>query len=126
MAGGPRTGKSTLAGALGLPVLSTDVLIVSYDWSQASEQVATWFDLTGPWVIEGVAAGRALRKWIKANLEGKPCDHILYLTHAYEQLTPGQATMAKGCATVWREILPELLKRGVTIHDTAESLLSTF
>ncbi len=30
-------------------------------------------------------------------------------------LTPGQAAMAKGCATVWREIAPKLAARGVTV-----------
>jgi hypothetical protein len=37
------------------------------------------------------------------------------MTHPYVALSPGQLTMAKGVATVWKEILPELEKRGVRV-----------
>lgn len=113
--GGPRTGKTTAATALGLPVRHTDDT-KHMEWSAASAEVATWFDAPGPWVIEGVSAPRALRKWLAAHAEGKPCDVVQRLTVARVALTPGQSTMAKGVETVWREIEPELRRRGVRIE----------
>jgi hypothetical protein len=66
-----------------------------------------------------------LRKWLAVNpapavrhyLERvtRPCDEIIVLTVARVELTPGQRSMAKGCATVWAEIETELRRRGVTI-----------
>lgn len=118
VAGGPRTGKTTLADRLGrdlgMPVRHTDDLIDSHSWSEASEAVSGWCSDQGPWVIEGVAAARALRKWLVAN-EGAPCDVVKLLFGPYETLTRGQETMAKGCLTVWNEIEPELRSRGVVI-----------
>lgn len=117
--GGPRTGKTTfakdLSQRLGHPMKHTDDLIGKLDWSGASMYASSWFDAPGPWIVEGVAAVRALRKWLAAN-DGIPCDRIYWLSRARLELTPGQAAMAKGCHTVWREILPELRRRGVAIE----------
>ena len=157
IAGGPKTGKSTLADALdirpdpngcelcGSPerggrystleegpgdplecplcdsipyVRHTDHLI-HLGWSEASAAAALWFDTPGPWVVEGVAAPRALRKWLAAHPEGKPCDVLIVLTEPHEPLTPGQAAMAKGCETVLREVRGELERRGVEIRSGA-------
>lgn len=115
IAGGPHVGKSTAADLLGLPVRRTDD-IIGMGWSEASAEAATWFDAPGPWVVEGVATPRALRKWLAAHPHGKPCDRVYWLTTVRAPLTkPGQAAMAKGCATVWVEIEPELRRRGVEI-----------
>ena len=121
IAGVPRSGKSTLATRLGeehaCNVLHTDDLIESLDWSAVSAHVATvWFDKAGPWIIEGVAVGRAIRKWLAANPHGLPADGFMYLSAARVSLTDGQGRMAKGCATVWDEIEPELKKRGAIIR----------
>lgn len=72
-----------------------------------------------------MACARALRKWLAVNPRPphrhlredvtRPCDEIIVLTVAHVELTPGQRSMAKGCATVWAEIEPELRRRGVTI-----------
>lgn len=111
--GGPRTGKTTLANRIadeygdhvGTTVAHTDSLIATHDWSAASAEVATWLDAPGPWIIEGVALSRALRKWREAHPgEPPPVDKVIRLTEPYKSLTPGQATMAKGEETVWREI----------------------
>lgn len=85
-------------------------------WSGVSEVVATWFDATGPWIVEGVAAVRALRKWLAAHPTGAPCDRVLWLDTPRVALTAGQRRMAAGCRTVWREIEPSLLARGVHVE----------
>lgn len=115
--GGPRTGKTTLANTMS-NVLHTDDLIGQFDWSGVSEFVATdWFARPGPWVIEGVAAVRALRKWLAANTDGVPCERIIVLTEPYVELSKGQASMAKGHEKVWQEVLPQLLARGVAVEN---------
>ena len=116
IAGGPRTGKSTLAGTLGLPVRSTDS-VIELGWSQASAEVAVWLDSAGPWCIEGVAVVRALRKWLRAHATGKPCDRVVMLTAPRVEWTRGQHVMAVGVATVWDNLKPELQARGVVIEE---------
>jgi AAA domain-containing protein len=136
--GGPRTGKTTLAGDLeqaGLPaglgtlqhparwtVRHTDDLIEQCKhlgrdaWSEASRIASTWLDEPGPWIIEGVAVSRALRKWRDAHPgEPPPVDKIVRLTTPHEPLSKGQAAMAKGEETVWQEIAGWLLSEGVTV-----------
>ncbi|HEY0194873.1 MAG TPA: hypothetical protein VGC42_27360, partial [Kofleriaceae bacterium] len=74
--GGPRTGKTTLAGALEVELLAqrgagpapavrhTDDMIEQTKhlgkdgWSEASRLASLWLDAHGPWIIEGVAASR--------------------------------------------------------------------
>lgn len=98
------------------PKRHTDDLI-SFGWSRASEIIATqWFIMPGPWVIEGVAAVRALRKWLRAHPEGAPCDRVIWMNTPHVMLAPGQDTMAKGCRTVWNEISAELEGRGVIVE----------
>lgn len=117
IAGGPRTGKSTLAAELARPnTMHTDDLIDVYDWSGVSAHVADeWMTQPGPWIIEGVAAIRALRKWMESNPVGTPCDVLIWLTVPHETLSPGQDRMRKGCHTVYDKIVGQLEARGVTI-----------
>ncbi len=112
LAGGPRTGKTTLARALGLPVLHTDDLI-ELGWLAAGKAAAAWLDAPGPGVSEGVTAPRALRRWLSRHPTGAPCDLIVFLARPTIPRTRGQETMAKGCAKIYREIRAELLGRGV-------------
>lgn len=116
VAGGPRTGKTTLAATYPGLVLHTDSLIGQLDWSAVSGVAAGWFDVPGPWVIEGVAAVRALRKWLGAHASGQPADLVLWLASPKVARTPGQETMARGCETVWDEVLPLLKARGVAVE----------
>lgn len=137
IAGGPRTGKSTLARDLaarmslkpnsetndaigaygyGLPVRSTDDLLHKLDWSATSAEVARWFDEGGPWIVEGVVAPRALRKWLAAHPEGKPCDELLYVQGAKVSQNAGQERMTKACWTVFAEIRESLEHRDVVIR----------
>ena len=133
--GGPRTGKTTLANDLvggddardqmehaHVEVRHTDDLIgklahLGKDaWSEASRQVSEWLDTPGPWIIEGVAVCRALRKWREAHPgEPPPVDKVIRLTEPHEQLSKGQATMAKGEETVWLEIETWILHSGVPV-----------
>lgn len=124
IAGHPRAGKTTLAKRLaaGLEHVSlrhTDDLI-QRGWSGASDGVARWISgIDAPFVIEGVAVPRALRKWLAANPGRKPCDVVYYLNRPFGELTSGQRSMAKGCDTVWEEIMPELAYRDVRIVQGA-------
>jgi hypothetical protein len=119
IAGGPRTGKTTLARALGSGrmahaiVRHTDDLIATHDWSAASEAVSLWFDEPGPWIVEGVATPRALRKWLQRRSSMSPCDAVVWLAYPWDVLDPGQERMRKGCLTVMAAIQPELERRGV-------------
>jgi hypothetical protein len=112
--GGPRTGKTTLAARLLFThigatnnraeldrrIRHTDDLI-HLGWSEASQAAAAWFDEPGPWIIEGVAVSRALRKWRDQHPgEPPPVDRVIYLSEPHERLTAGQRSMAAGVATV--------------------------
>ena len=117
--GGPRTGKSTFASRLAAPVYCTDPKIyvkepleaVTYgpeaDWGEDSDWIANhWLRMPGPWVIEGHATARALRKYYEQSLHvaggevPPPCDRIIVLTRQY-YFSEGQRRMHKGVMTVW-------------------------
>lgn len=142
--GGPRTGKTTLAGNLAAPlhvscdsafdeacscgaIRHTDDLIEQCKhlgkeaWSEASRIASMWLDEPGPWIIEGVAMSRALRKWREAHPgQPPPVDRVIRLITPHVDLTKGQAAMAKGEETVWAEVEPWLRKHGVKIEHGAE------
>jgi hypothetical protein len=120
--GGPRAGKTTLGTLLsrtmagvGAPLTSTDDHM-ALGWSEASAESARVLGAPGPWILEGVAAVRALRKWM-ATHGGKPCDLVVWLDAAVVPRTAGQEAMAKGCATVWAGVKPELVRRGVEVQN---------
>ena len=127
IAGVPKAGKTPLSHELqggngyacppGGHCLHTDDLIRDHEWSGASAEAATWFDEPGQLIVEGVAVPRALRKWLIAHAEGKPCDRVIWLGRPLIELSPGRLTMAKGCRTVWLEVLPGLVARGVEIEE---------
>jgi adenylate kinase family enzyme len=119
--GVPRAGKSTLAARLakgtGLTPRHTDDLI-ALGWHHASERAALWLDEPGPWIIEGVAAVRALRKWLRLPARpGAPATRVLWLGSPRLPLTERQDHMAQGTTTIWREVLPELQRRRVTVES---------
>lgn len=120
--GGPRTGKTTLAASVPGPVFATDDLIGEFEWSELSLEVSKRLDLPSPWLIEGVAAVRAVRKWMVNNERGTPCDVFVYLDQPVADRTPGQAAMAKGVATIFAGIRDELVERGVCILTTPGAL----
>lgn len=135
--GGPRTGKTTLANSFELHgagcrvrqgggdctcarslLRHTDDLM-ELGWSEASQAAALWLDEPGPWIIEGVAVSRALRKWRAAHPgAAPPVDRVIRLTTPHVELTKGQAAMAKGEETVWAEVEPWLRDSDVDIDET--------
>lgn len=114
IAGVPRAGKTTLAEEMG-GGRSTDDLI-GLGWSEASLEASGWFDEPGPWVVEGMAVPRALRKWLAAHSTGTPCDRLTWLGKPHEKHSPGQAAMGKGAETVMQGIVGELRNRGVAVE----------
>jgi adenylate kinase family enzyme len=110
---GKTTFAKRLGDELGIRTRHTDDLIKNYDWSSASAEVATWFDEPGPWIIEGVAVARAVRKWLATHPEGRPAETLYLATDPREQLSIGQAIMTRGHHTVWREIRDRLESRGL-------------
>jgi hypothetical protein len=101
--------------AMGWPVHSTDDLM-GMGWSEASDEICNvWFNFTSPNIIEGTAVIRGLRKWLERNPEGLPFDRMIWLPQAHVTLSPGQHSMAKGCATIFEQIRPEICRRGYLI-----------
>lgn len=118
--GAPRTGKTTLSLELehqhGVAAFHTDDLIGTCDWSEASELVSRRFDRPGPWLIEGVAVVRALRKWLERHPTGTPCDEVVALWAPRVRLTLKQQAMADGTWTIWLDVVGPLRARGVAIR----------
>jgi hypothetical protein len=120
IAGGPRTGKTTLgralAQALGVSLRSTDSLIETVSFADAPRSVAQWIAEPGPWIIEGVQVARALRHWLRDNAEGIPCERVFWSESPKAEQSHGQVIMAKGIRTVWTQIFEELQTRGVVVQ----------
>ena len=104
--GAPRTGKTTLADALGarlgVRVLHTDDL-QHLGWGADSDEGAKWMLEAEPWIIEGTAAVRSLRKHVKAGGGERPV--CIYLTAPRVQQTAGQVAMARGIETIWLQVV---------------------
>jgi hypothetical protein len=129
--GPPNSGKTTLASVLKVmhachvAVQSTDDVSRTLGLtSEASAVVASWFGTDdGARVIEGVLCARGLRKFCALNPGVKPCCRVLVLSEVFEPPSKGQISFAKAIATVFREIEPELLARGVVVdHVTLAPL----
>jgi len=121
IAGGPRTGKSTLAVRASerfkRTVRHADSLVGKLNWSDSSAEVSRWLDDGDEYVIEGVTAPRALRKWLAANPDKKLDATVVYLRDPLHAQTDGQRSMSKAIDSVWSQIKPELLKRGASIIE---------
>lgn len=113
--GGPKTGKTTLAGTLPGAVIHGDDFI-HLGWSESSAALAAAMRDTPAWIAEGVQVPRALRKLLDADPRAKPCGRLIVLTKPYRDLNRGQRAMAEGVTTVIAEILPALRRLGVEIE----------
>lgn len=139
--GGPRRGKSTLAQQLVLgwpqcphrcgdplskvkdPLPGVEYLPegipISGDDGAAQWVADNWFGERGPWVCEGWAMARALRRWISDPLlldghrvskrTGAPADRVIVLTGpAWVEASKGQESMHKAVMTVWHTIASQV------------------
>jgi hypothetical protein len=125
--GGPSRGKSTLADRLhaetGCPVYCGDpASTVRYQYPYvtylpegldfhgdngcAAYIAEHWIGSPGPWIAEGHAMARALRRYLRDGCRrGLPAERIIVLDcPAHRVETPGQARMHRGVMTVWRGI----------------------
>jgi hypothetical protein len=57
---------------------------------------------------------RAVRKWFAAHTDA-PADLLVWVNEPVESRTSGQSAMAKGCDTVWREVMPLVVASGVLV-----------
>ena len=114
--GGPLTGKTTIAKKIAeqhnYTLLQTDDLM-DMEWSAASEAASHWFDRDENLVIEGVAAVRALRKWLNRNERKKMDAIVLLLTKPMDKQSNGQASMSTAIGTIWSEVEDELRIRRI-------------
>lgn len=113
--GHPYAGKTTLSQSLGLPVFSTDTLkqsrVAFKDTTYLPENleqsdisdfiVSKWFSKP-QFVIEGVGAVRALRKWARMHPNVMPCDKIIFLKN--HRPFDKHVAMSKAVDTIWGEI----------------------
>lgn len=104
--GYPKTGKSTIADrfkAAGYEVMHTDD-VIELGQGADSQAISEWFNRPGNWVVEGVTAPRAIRKWLAQN-PGKefPADAVVYMK---DHVVPweNKGTFTKGIDTVWSEV----------------------
>lgn len=122
VAGGPKVGKTALSKKLSAHygirnVKHTDELREGRTWEAIVEQVSYWYDEEGPWIVEGVVTPHALVTWFSRNSVGKPADVALYLENEREPRSARQTSMAKGCMTVWKHVLPHLRMADCEIGD---------
>ncbi len=98
VAGGPRTGKTTLAAKLAARAqIHTDDLM-ALPWADVPPAVIAECDRHGALVVEGVQVARALRK-------GLQVDAVIWMGRPHVALSEGQERMAKGVQTVFQEWL---------------------
>lgn len=94
--GGPKTGKTTLSqGVTDRPVLHTDDNMAQ-PWEDQPHIIIAQADGKESFVVEGVQAGRALRK-------GLEVDAVVVLNQPKVTRTEGQERMAKGCDKILRD-----------------------
>lgn len=122
--GGPDTGKTTLSEQLAVQhgikhVLHTDDLI-GHGWSEASQAAADWMNehANDDYIIEGTAAIRGLRKWLRQNEGPLPEGTTIYtLNLPYVPQSKGQRAMSLGVLTITTEIYSELISRGAVFEQ---------
>ena len=68
-----------------------------------------------PWIIEGVAVVRGLRKWVAGHDTGAPADVLFIGQTPRVERTSRQSAMGLGFDTIWSEIAADVLARGMTV-----------
>ncbi len=124
--GGPRTGKSTyaskLAQELGIELFSTGKkALVATDnfmgvgWANVPRLVMERLSELDDWILEGTQATRVLRHWYRTAPETLKLDRVHFFEQPWVIRNGGQNAMAKGVRTIWQEVRPELIRRGIPI-----------
>jgi hypothetical protein len=97
IAGGPRTGKSTLASLFNdRKIVRTDDYMDTIPWGDIPEIIAAECAKYETFVLEGVQVGRCLRRGLKVDL-------ALWLDRPYLPLTLRQHSMTKGLRGIFTE-----------------------
>lgn len=115
IAGGPKTGKSTLAQKMAgaRHVLSTDSFIDTTAFEDVPDEVAKALAGFDEFVVEGVQVARCLRR-------GLQVDVVVVLEEEFEELSKERAAMAKGCRTVFDEWLDTMASVPVLMPTKAD------
>lgn len=114
IAGGPKTGKTTAAGASA--VHTDDMGTNREDFSKRVQALAKQL----PWArgtIEGVIVPHALREALKDPHQRFDDVEVEFLKAPKAPTTIGQQTMAKGIHTVWDAIKLDLAFRGARVSE---------
>lgn len=121
--GVPKAGKTTLAASMGRPTFHTDDHIALGRERQIEHAAGALLyhypDTIKDEVYEGVYMAHALRYIFEHYLDLKvlPCDRVIWMPEPRVPYTlKGQHAMAKGVATVWGQVEPELRRRGVAVE----------
>lgn len=112
--GGPKTGKTTLAGP---NAMHTD-RFVGLPWENQADEVAKLLEHPGDDLkIEGVTVAVGLRRWLLWHPEGKPVDIVNVLHHPFEEINTRQQMLAERVYAMMEEIHHSLKLRGVLVVD---------
>ncbi len=90
-------------------VRPTEELVGVLPWGEDSAEVVRWLEEPGPWIVWGSVVPRAIRKWMRSHPAGLPAQRIIWVRPTVDELAP----IAKGVQTVWQEVLPQLIERGL-------------
>lgn len=118
LAGGPKSGKSTLgrklSAELGIPLVSTDDYI-ECGWSEAPHEIILKIKDMPSYILEGVNSGRTIRKMAEKDMK-LDFDRVIYLDEPRIELNKGQAALRKGCVTVWQDVRKLLDEAGIDVE----------
>ncbi len=113
IAGGPKTGKTTLADRIAnrdpsFHIIHTDDLINKVEWGGVPDEIARQTVGRKRFIVEGVQAGRCLRKHLAVDL-------VVWLERPHVELDFGQRTMWRGCRTIFSDWLGMLESKAIPI-----------
>ena len=116
--GGPRVGKTSFARSLasehGAPAVSTDDFMGA-PWPAIPDLVLAQLRNLPAWILEDTQAARVLRRWLNEPAANPGLTCVYWLEKPLVELRDGQASMAKGVATVFADVRPKLYKLGVPV-----------
>lgn len=122
IAGGPHTGKTTLARALGHELGApwargtrhTDDF-KDQPWEEQALSVADVIESDESRIIEGVSVARGLRALLRRDPRHNWCDVLYIMEHYKSPVTPAHVSMTKGVITVLGGVAKYLHSRGVQV-----------